>query len=145
MKHKPTYTHFDELFSDPSRPLSKNKLTLYETIIYQAIDAIKSGISTDTNWQTLSDVINMLVTLKDQGLIDDEGVIENTKMIIYTTYKNGKIFGKEDMESIIDIVNNYLNLISEMPERVMIKCHRITEKRIHSILNGKTTINDLII
>jgi hypothetical protein len=145
LKHKLTYTHFDELFSDPVHPLPVSKMTLYQTIIYQALDAIESGTAKDSHWQTLSDVINMLTTFKDEGLIEDDGVIENAKMLIYNTYKDSKLFNQEDMKNINSIVNNYINLISDMPERNMVKCHRVTEKRIHSILNGKKTANDLII
>lgn len=145
MKYKPTYSHYDELFADPINPLSRNKLTLYSTIIYESVDAIESCMATDSHWQILSDVINMLTTFKDEGLIEDNGVIENTKMLIYNTYKDSKLFSQDDMKNINSIVNNYINLISDMPERNMVKCHRITEKRIHSILNGKKTANDLII
>jgi Mor family transcriptional regulator len=145
LKYNLTYSHYDELFSDPVRPLPVNKMTLYQTIIYQALDAIESCVATDSHWQTLSDVINMLTTFKDEGLIEDDGVIENAKMLIYKTYKDSKLFSQDDMKNINSIVNNYINLISDMSERTMIKCHRATEKRIHSILNGKTTINDLII
>jgi hypothetical protein len=145
MKYNLTYSHYDELFADPIKPLSRNKLTLYSTIIYESLDAIESCVGTDSHWQKLSDVINMLTTFKDEGLIEDNGVIENTKMLIYKTYKDSKLFNQEDMKNINSIVNNYINLISDMPERNMVKCHRVTEKRIHSILNGKKTANDLII
>tara|TARA_R110000868_G_scaffold113754_6_gene305106 strand:+ start:1466 stop:1903 length:438 start_codon:yes stop_codon:yes gene_type:complete len=145
MKYTLTYSHYDELFADPIKPLSVNKLRLYSTIIYESLDAIESCVATDNNWQTLSDVINMLTTFKNEGLIEDGGVIENSKMIIYKTYKDSKLFNQEDMENINSIVSNYINLISDIPERAMVKCHRITEKRIHSILNGKKTANDLII
>ena len=145
MKYKPTYSHYDELFANPIKPLPVNKLRLYSTIIYEAIDSIESSIGTDNNWQTLSDVINMLITFRDEGIIEDDGLIENAKMIIYNTYKDSKLFNQEDMKNINSIVNNYINLISDIPERNMVRCHRVTEKRIHSILNGKKTANDLII
>ena len=145
MKYNLTYSHYDELFADPIKPLSRNKLTLYSTIIYESLDAIESCVATDRHWQILSDVINMLTTFKDEGLIEDDGVIENAKMLIYNTYKDSKLFNQEDMKNINSIVNNYINLISDMPERNMVKCHRVTEKRIHSILNGNKTANDLII
>lgn len=41
------------------------------------------------------------------------------------------------------ILQDYSDLIEVLPARVMVRCHRLTEKRLHEILDGKKKAHDV--
>jgi hypothetical protein len=41
------------------------------------------------------------------------------------------------------ILQDYSDLIEVLPARVMVRCHRLTEKRLHEILDGKKRPHDV--
>jgi hypothetical protein len=41
------------------------------------------------------------------------------------------------------VLANYAELLDMLPARTMIRCHRLTEKRIHAILDGRKRPHDV--
>jgi hypothetical protein len=41
------------------------------------------------------------------------------------------------------VLASYADLLNMLPARVMYRCHRLTEKRIHAILAGRKLAHDV--
>ena len=49
----------------------------------------------------------------------------------------------EGIVAVRSILSDYAELIDVLPARVMVRCHRLTEKRLHEILDGKRGPHDI--
>jgi hypothetical protein len=49
----------------------------------------------------------------------------------------------EGIVAVRSILSDYAELIDVLPARVMVRCHRLTEKRLHEILDGKRGPHDV--
>jgi hypothetical protein len=49
----------------------------------------------------------------------------------------------EGIQAVRAIMSDYAELVEVLPARVMIRCHRLTEKRIHDMLDGKRRPHDV--
>jgi hypothetical protein len=47
------------------------------------------------------------------------------------------------IKSVRAILSDYAELLDVLPARVMIRCHRLTEKRLHELLDGKRRPHDV--
>jgi len=51
----------------------------------------------------------------------------------------------DDLSKLRFIVNSYMEVIESLPERVIVRAHRMMEKKIHKILNGQRQEGDIVI
>lgn len=47
------------------------------------------------------------------------------------------------IQAVRSILANYAELLEVLPARTMVRCHRLTEKRIHDILQGRLRPHDV--
>jgi hypothetical protein len=50
----------------------------------------------------------------------------------------------DDLTKLRLIVNSYMEAMETLPERVMVRAHRMTEKRMYKILNGQKQEGDIV-
>lgn len=147
MKYNLTYTHFDELMANPVNPFSVEKRTYFLTRIYEALDSIKVDPDIE-NWRTIADVINLLTTMvEDMDVLEDtDKTIQTCKDVIAKYFSTGKhILSSVETDIIHSLVESLAEAVEVLPERAFIKAHRITEKRVQSILNGNRKHGDIVI
>ena len=147
MKYNLTYTHFDELLANPVNPFPVEKQTYFLTRIYEALDAI-TGKPDIENWRTLADVINLLTTLvEDMEVLEDkEKTIQQAKDVIRQAFEsNNRSLSVVDSGIIHALVESLEEAVQTLPARIVIRAHRLTEKRVQSILNGRRQHGDIVI
>jgi hypothetical protein len=47
------------------------------------------------------------------------------------------------IQAVRAILEDYAALLDVLPARVMIRCHRLTEKRLHDLMEGKRKPHDV--
>jgi hypothetical protein len=47
------------------------------------------------------------------------------------------------MQAVRAVLRDYAEVIEVLPARTMVRCHRLTEKRIHDILEGRKRPHDV--
>ena len=147
MKYSLTYTHFDELLANPVNPFPVEKQTYFLTRIYEALDAITAEPDIE-NWRTLADVINLLTTLvEDMDVLEDsEKIIQQAKDVIRQAFESGnRSLSAIDSGIIHALVESLEEAVQTLPARTVIRAHRLTEKRVQSILNGHRQHGDIVI
>ncbi len=147
MKYNITYTHFDELLANPVNPFPVEKQTYFLTRIYEALDAITAEPDIE-NWRTLADVINLLTTLvEDMDVLEDkEKTIQQAKDVIRKAFEsNNRSLSVVDSGIIHALVESLEEAVQTLPARTVIRAHRLTEKRVQSILNGNRQHGDIVI
>jgi hypothetical protein len=100
------------------------------------------------NWRTLADVINLLSTLvEDMDVLEDtENTIQRAKDVIRKAFEsNNRSLTAVDSGIIHALVASLEEAVQKLPERTVIKAHRLTEKRVQSILNGNRQHGDIVI
>jgi len=147
LKYNLTYTHFDELLANPVNPFPVDKQTYFLTRIYEALDAITAEPDIE-NWRTLADVINLLTTLvEDMDVLEDsERIIQQAKDVIRKAFEsNNRSLSVVDSGIIHALVESLEEAVQTLPARTVIRAHRLTEKRVQSILNGNRQHGDIVI
>jgi hypothetical protein len=148
-----TYSHFHEMFADPVKPLSQDKQVSYLIKIYEGLDALDNMTHPeDHHWQNVADAVNMLTTLvTDMAVMEDpDGVIRDATKTLHGAWKREQSLGYNtldelEVEALRTAVAEYAEVMETLPERAMVRCHRLTEKRMQEILNGKRREGDLVI
>jgi hypothetical protein len=47
------------------------------------------------------------------------------------------------IQAVRSILSDYAELLNMLPARTMYRCHRLTEKRLHDLLDGKRRPHDV--
>lgn len=148
-----TYSHFHEMFADPVNPMSEEKRTYNLLRVYEGLDALDSMLHPEAHyWQSVADAVNMLITLTvDMGLAEDpDGLITTANKTLHDAWTRAQTIGCNtltagEITALRAVVAEYASLSEIIPERAMIRCHRMTEKRMQEILNGKRREGDIVI
>jgi hypothetical protein len=109
-----TYTHWDELMASASEPLPQETL-----------------------------VVEMQVCEDASGLLMD--AIRGLALAGQRHKREGKPIRLDGpgIQAVRTVLANYGELLDMLPARTMIRCHRLTEKRIHAILDGRKQPHDV--
>lgn len=147
-----TYTHWDELMASASEPLPQEQRTYQLTRMYQGLHALETAAEPDKeDWRVVSDAVNMLETLvvEMQVCEDASGLLMDAIRGLAVAGQRHKREGKPirldgtGIQAVRTVLANYGELLDMLPARTMIRCHRLTEKRIHAILDGRKQPHDV--
>jgi hypothetical protein len=147
-----SYTHWDELMASASEPLPQDHRTYQLTRMYQGLHALETDAEPGTeDWRVVSDAVNMLETLvvEMQVCEDASGLLMDAIRGLALAGQRNKREGKPirldgpGIQAVRSVLANYAELIDVLPARTMIRCHRLTEKRIHAILDGRKRPHDV--
>ncbi len=146
-----TYTHWDELMASASEPLPQAQRTYQLTRMYQGLHALETAAEPGKeDWRVVSDAVNMLETL-----VVEMQVCEDASGLLMDAVRGMAVAGKRNMaggsirmdgagiKSVRAILSDYAELLDVLPARAMIRCHRLTEKRLHELLDGKRKPHDV--
>ena len=145
------YTLIDEMMASPTEPLPKTWRVGQLTKMYDALHQLEQAPkATPNDWRLVSDAINLVETLVVEMKVceDDSGLLMDAITALAMAgrqSKNGKSLrlDGEGIQAVRSILSDYAYLIDFLPARVMIRCHRLTEKRLHEILDGKKLPHDV--
>ena len=99
----------------------------------------------------VSDAVNMLETLVVEMKVcdDDSGLLADAVRALAVAGQRHKREGKPirldgpGIQAVRSILANYAELLEVLPARTMYRCHRLTEQRIHAILDGRKQPHDV--
>jgi hypothetical protein len=145
------YTLFDEMAASPTDLLPQDWRTYQLTRMYEGLAAMeKAPTPTTDDWRVVSDAVNLMETL-----IVDMKVCEDTSGLLMDAITAMAMAGKRNMaggairldgagiQAVRAVLEDYAALLDMLPARTMIRCHRLTEKRIHELLDGKRKPHDV--
>lgn len=164
MKLRMTYTLIDEMMASTTQPLPPKKIQHQLSRMYQGIAALETSEKpTVDDWQVVSDAVNMLetLTLTNEGwwldcdgdpvqIKDSSGLLPDAVAALAMAgrrhFEHGVIrLDAKGIATIRAVLEDYAALIEIMPARVMIHCHRKTEKRLQDIIKGKAKPHDVVV
>jgi uncharacterized protein YyaL (SSP411 family) len=151
---KPTerlyYSHWDALLASPTEPMEPARRTHQLTIIWGGLAAIETAPHPSVNdWRVCSDPANMMETLIAQGIASDpQGLLSDAITALALAGKrhlSGQPIRLDGpgIAAVRALLEDYAALLAQLPERVMVQCHRATERRLRAIQAGKGQAHDV--
>lgn len=147
-----TYNVFNELLASPTEPLPQAYRTHQLTRMYEGLHALETADNPSTeDWRVVSDAVNMLETLVVEMQVCDDasGLLQDAIRGLALAGQRNKREGKPirldgpGIQAVRAVLASYAELLEVLPARTMYRCHRLTEKRIHAILAGRTRPHDV--
>ena len=147
-----TYTVLDELMASPTEPMPAEYRTHQLTRMYEGLHSLEKADEPSTDdWRVVSDAVNMLETLVVEMKVceDDSGLLMDAVRALAVAGQRHKREGKPirldgpGIQAVRAVLASYAELLEVLPARIMYRCHRLTEKRIHAILDGRTRPHDV--
>ena len=120
-----TYTHWHVLMASPTEPIPLKKRRYYIALMRVALENCKTK-ATDKDRQVLSGAVDLLNTLCDMNLIEDnEKALEDAMVALMQDNLNDI-----EVRMFEGVLEDYEMVMENLPERTMIAAHRATEKRL---------------
>ena len=145
------YSILNEMMASPTEPLPEKFRTHQLTMMYQGLHAMEiAPAPTTDDWRVVSDAINLMETL-----VVDMKVCEDSSGLLMDAITGLALAGKRNMagsilrmdgagiQAVRAILSDYAELLDVLSARTMIRCHRLTEKRLHDLLDGRRKPHDV--
>jgi hypothetical protein len=150
----------DELVASPTEPTPKDKRLLQLAKMWDGLASIETADTPTTHdWSVCSDAVNLFEALVKMGSIRlcDGSVaeVQDSRGLIMDAITALDMAGRRNMagrnirldasgiQAVRSVLEDYADILEEIPHRTMIRCHRITERRLHEILDGKSQPHDV--
>jgi uncharacterized protein YyaL (SSP411 family) len=145
------YTILDEMMASPTEPLPLSYRTHQLTRMYEGLAAMEKGANPTTDdWRVVSDAVNLMETLIEAMKVceDASGLLMDAITALAMAGRRNLAGGAirldgAGIQAVRAILEDYAALLDVLPARTMIRCHRLTEKRLHDLLDGKRKPHDV--
>jgi hypothetical protein len=145
------YTIIDEMMASPTEPLPVAWKTYQLTRMYEGLAAMEKAPSPTTDdWRVVSDAVNLMETLIEtmQVCEDSSGLLMDAITAMAHAGRRNTAGGAirldgAGIQAVRAVLEDYAALLDVLPARAMIRCHRLTEKRLHELLDGKRKPHDV--
>jgi uncharacterized protein YyaL (SSP411 family) len=119
--------------------------------MYEGLAAMEKAPSPTTDdWRVVSDAINLMETLVLEMKVceDARGLLMDAVTALAMAGKRNLAGGAirldgAGIQAVRAILEDYAALLNALPARTMIRCHRLTERRIHELMDGKKKPHDV--
>lgn len=145
-----TYTLLDVMCASPTEPLPEPKRRHQLTRMYSGLAAIeKSENPTRDDWAVCSDAVNLMETLiLYKEVADERGLIMDGITALAQAGRRAVAGGQIRLDgpgiaAMRAVLKDYVAVLEVLPARVIVNCHRQTERRIREILAGKRKPHDI--
>lgn len=141
----------DEMMASPTEPLAAEKRQYQLLRMYEGLRALEIAPEPSTeDWRVVSDAVNLMETL-----ILEMKICEDTSGLLMDAITAMAKAGQRNLaggairldgpgiQAVRAVLRDYAELIEVLPARTMVRCHRLTEKRILNILQGKLRPHDV--
>jgi hypothetical protein len=145
------YTILDEMMASPTEPLPAEYRRHQLLRMYQGLASMeKSQNPTTEDWRVCSDGINLMETLiKTMQVCEDNSGLLMDAITAMAMAGRRNLAGNAirldgaGIQAVRAILEDYAALLDVLPARTMIRCHRLTEKRLHDLMDGKRKPHDV--
>lgn len=156
-KKRPTwrkhYTILNEMMASPTELLPADHRRHQLTKMYDGLAALeKSPEPKMTDWQVVSDAVNLMETLTVEMQVceDTSGLLMDAITALAMAGRRNLAGGAirldgAGIQAVRAILEDYAALLDVLPARTMIRCHRLTEQRLHEIFDGKRKPHDVLV
>ena len=135
----------DEMMASPTEPLAQEKRQYQLLRMYEGLRALEIAPEPSTeDWRVVSDAVNLMETLILEMKIceDASGLLMDAITAMAKAGQRNLAGGAirldgPGIQAVRAVLRDYAELIEVLPARTMVRCHRLTEKRILNILQGK--------
>ncbi|MGI9132663.1 MAG: hypothetical protein ACR2I0_01775 [Rhodoferax sp.] len=143
-RHIPTYSILDELMASPNAPLPERDRLHQLTVMWQGLANIEAGDNpTNNDWRVCSDAVNLMETfIREMRLCEDTSGLLLDAITALAYAGKRKLEGKPlrldgpGIFAVRAVLEDYASLLDQLPHRTVVRCHRLTEKRISDIHRG---------
>jgi uncharacterized protein YyaL (SSP411 family) len=150
VKRKLTYSTMDVLMASPDHPTPEPNRRHQLTRMWQGLHALEVEPNpTIDDWVVVSDAVNLMETLVKMGRVaDEQDALTDAMAVLEEAGRRNeaghalRLSGK-GIQIIRGILEDYASALEQLPHRTMVVAHRMTEKHMHDILDGKLSINDV--
>ena len=147
------YTILDEMMASPTDLLPADHRRHQLTRMYDGLAALeKSPEPTMANWQVVSDAVNLMETLTVEMQLceDTSGLLMDAITALAMAGRRNLAGGAirldgAGIQAVRAILEDYAAMLDVLPARTMIRCHRLTEQRLHEIFDGKRKPHDVLV
>jgi len=137
--------------ASPTEPLPQAWRTHQLTKMYEGLNQLETGEDPQPNdWRLVSDAVNLVETLVVEMKVceDANGLLVDAITALAKAgrrSKEGKALRLDGagIQAVRAIMSDYAELVDVLPARTMVRCHRLTEKRIQDMLDGKRKPHDV--
>ena len=155
-KRKPqpayTYTLMHELYASPKNPLPDAWQRTQLTSMWDGLAQMETGTNPcGDDWRVCSDAVNLLETLIQQRVVEDrQGLLYDAiTALAQAGQRNIKglplRLSGQGMQAVRAVLEDYSAVMAVLPARTMIRCHRLTERRVWDIQHGKRQAHDVCV
>lgn len=145
------YTIIDEMMASPTEPLPAEYRRHQLTRMYEGLAAMEKAPSPTTDdWRVVSDAVNLMETLIEtmQVCEDSSGLLMDAITAMAMAGKRNTAGGAirldgAGIQAVRAVLEDYAELLDVLPARTMIRCHRLTETRLHELMAGKRKPHDV--
>jgi hypothetical protein len=120
------------------------------TRMFEGLSALeKDPAPTYDDWKVVSDALNMMETLLVMGQVEDPDNLIGDAASALAKAGNRSLKGHpirldaSAIQLIRAILQDYCDVLDNLPARTMIQAHRQTESRVTKIIQGKSKPHDL--
>lgn len=137
--------------ASPTEPMPDAHRRHQLTRMYEGLAAMEKAPSPTTDdWRVVSDAINLMETLLLEMKVceDASGLLMDAVTALAMAGKRNLAGGAirldgAGIQAVRAILEDYATLLNVLPARTMIRCHRLTERRIHELMDGKKKPHDV--
>lgn len=135
-----TYTLWDELLASTTEPLPHEKRHFQLSRMWAGLEAMEGDNAEPNHWRYVSDAVNLLEVLIAMGEVADPagliGDVIQAMVECSARYEAGGLLKLQPGEAggVRALLEDYAGAINALPARTVIRCHRLTEKRIQTLL-----------
>lgn len=145
-----TYTLMDEMTASPTAPMAEESRRHQLTRMWSGLASMETAPEPSTDdWRVCSDAVNLMETLVSMGEVEDaSGLLMDAITALALAGKrhmkgNAIRLDALGMQAVRAVLEDYASMVDQLPARTMVRCHRLTERRIRAILAGKKQPHDV--
>ena len=148
---RPTYSMIEVLLASPTEPMPATKRVHELTRMWQGLAAIERGQApTLDDWRTCSDAVNIMETLICEMKVcqDSSGLLDDATAALASAGRRHRDqlpirLNAAGIQAVRAVLEDYAELLEQLPARTVIQAHRLTEQRIREILAGRKRPQDV--
>lgn len=130
-----------ELMASPTEPMPRDKRERQLLAMWSGLSALEVSASpTNDDWRVVSDAVNLMETLVEMGECEDASGLLVDAVVAMGAAGQRSMQGQtlrldgRGIQTVRAVLEDYAAVLEALPERAMVRAHRLTELRIINIL-----------
>lgn len=139
-----TYSMMHVLMASPTDPMPKEKRTHQLTRMFMAMRNLEQAPDpTVDDWECVNDAVLLMQSLWLMGIVQDpeEQILHSIDALGKSgirSLETGRIrLDGKDIQVLRGLLQDYADVLNELPARTMIKAHMETERRVRKIVGNR--------